>query len=58
MLRLASDEYHYDLNPGTIARIWRAGCIIRASLLVTSWQLSNATLNWSTYYSMKLSKLP
>jgi 6-phosphogluconate dehydrogenase len=33
MLRLASDEYHYDLNPGTIARIWRAGCIIRASLL-------------------------
>jgi 6-phosphogluconate dehydrogenase len=33
MLRLASDEYHYDLDPGTIARIWRAGCIIRASLL-------------------------
>jgi 6-phosphogluconate dehydrogenase len=33
LLRLASDEYHYDLQPGTIARIWRAGCIIRASLL-------------------------
>jgi 6-phosphogluconate dehydrogenase len=33
MLRLASDEYHYDLQPGTIAKIWRAGCIIRASLL-------------------------
>ena len=33
MLRLASDEYQYDLQPGTIAKIWRAGCIIRASLL-------------------------
>jgi len=33
MLRLASGEYQYDLQPGTIAKIWRAGCIIRASLL-------------------------
>jgi 6-phosphogluconate dehydrogenase len=33
MLRLASDEYHYDLQPGAIAKIWWAGCIIRASLL-------------------------
>jgi 6-phosphogluconate dehydrogenase len=33
LLRLASQEYKYDLNPGTIARIWRAGCIIRATLL-------------------------
>jgi 6-phosphogluconate dehydrogenase len=33
LLRLASHEYRYDLNPGTIARIWRAGCIIRATLL-------------------------
>ncbi len=33
MLKLASAEYRYDLNLGEIARIWRAGCIIRASLL-------------------------
>ena len=33
LLRLASEEYHYGLQPGTIARIWRAGCIIRATLL-------------------------
>ena len=32
-LRLASAEYQYDLDPGAIARIWRAGCIIRAKLL-------------------------
>jgi 6-phosphogluconate dehydrogenase len=33
LLRIASDEYKYDLKPADIARIWRAGCIIRASLL-------------------------
>jgi 6-phosphogluconate dehydrogenase len=33
LLRIASDEYKYDLNLGEIARIWRAGCIIRAGLL-------------------------
>jgi 6-phosphogluconate dehydrogenase len=33
MLRMASAEYHYDLKMADIARIWRAGCIIRASLL-------------------------
>jgi 6-phosphogluconate dehydrogenase len=33
LLRMASAEYKYDLQPGNIARIWRAGCIIRASLL-------------------------
>jgi 6-phosphogluconate dehydrogenase len=33
LLRLASDEYKYQLKPGEIARIWRAGCIIRAALL-------------------------
>jgi 6-phosphogluconate dehydrogenase len=33
LLRLASDEYGYGLQPGNIAKIWRAGCIIRASLL-------------------------
>ena len=33
LLRLASKEYGYALEPGEIARIWRAGCIIRARLL-------------------------
>ncbi len=33
LLRIASDEYKYDLQPGRIAQIWRAGCIIRATLL-------------------------
>jgi 6-phosphogluconate dehydrogenase len=33
LLRIASDEYKYNLNMGEIAKIWRAGCIIRANLL-------------------------
>jgi len=33
MLRIASQEYDYALEYGEIARIWRAGCIIRAELL-------------------------
>ncbi|RPJ71452.1 MAG: NADP-dependent phosphogluconate dehydrogenase [Acidobacteria bacterium] len=33
LLRLASAEYGYGLKPAAIARIWRAGCIIRATLL-------------------------
>ena len=33
MLQIASREYDYHLNFGEIAKIWRAGCIIRASLL-------------------------
>jgi 6-phosphogluconate dehydrogenase len=33
LLKLASAEYEYDLRAGDIARIWRAGCIIRAALL-------------------------
>jgi 6-phosphogluconate dehydrogenase len=33
LLRAASAEYDYALNYGEIARIWRAGCIIRARLL-------------------------
>lgn len=32
-LRAASDEYHWDLPYGTIAKIFRAGCIIRARFL-------------------------
>ncbi len=33
LLRMASAEYGYDIDPGEVARIWRAGCIIRAALL-------------------------
>jgi 6-phosphogluconate dehydrogenase len=33
LLKMASDEYKYDLNLTDIAKIWRAGCIIRARLL-------------------------
>jgi len=32
-LRAASDEYQWDLQYGTIAKIFRAGCIIRAGFL-------------------------
>jgi 6-phosphogluconate dehydrogenase len=33
LLRLASQEYGYQLNYAEIARIWRGGCIIRARFL-------------------------
>lgn len=33
LLKMASTEYDYDLDLGELARIWRAGCIIRAALL-------------------------
>jgi 6-phosphogluconate dehydrogenase len=33
MLRMASAEYGYAIEPGRVAKIWRAGCIIRARLL-------------------------
>jgi 6-phosphogluconate dehydrogenase len=33
MLRLASAEYDWGLDSAAIARVWRAGCIIRAGLL-------------------------
>jgi 6-phosphogluconate dehydrogenase len=32
-LRAASDEYDWNLDYGTIAQIWRGGCIIRARFL-------------------------
>ena len=33
LLRLASEEYKYDIDLAEVAKIWRAGCIIRAALL-------------------------
>lgn len=32
-MKMASEEYEWDLNYGEIAKIWRAGCIIRARFL-------------------------
>jgi 6-phosphogluconate dehydrogenase len=46
MMKIASDEYKYDLQMGEIAKVWRAGCIIRASLLsdITNAYRSNPSL--------------
>jgi 6-phosphogluconate dehydrogenase len=33
MLRIGSAEYGYDIDLCSVAKVWRAGCIIRASLL-------------------------
>ena len=33
LLRSGSHEYGYGIDPALVARVWRAGCIIRASLL-------------------------
>jgi 6-phosphogluconate dehydrogenase len=33
MMKLASDEYRWNLHLGEIARIWKGGCIIRAQFL-------------------------
>jgi 6-phosphogluconate dehydrogenase len=48
LLHMASDEYEYDLDLGRIARIWRAGCIIRASLLgdiMSAYRVNQALVN-------------
>ena len=33
LLATASKEYHWDLDLAAIARVWRAGCIIRSAML-------------------------
>ncbi len=33
LIRAASDQYGWSLNPGVIAGLWRAGCIIRSQFL-------------------------
>ncbi|MFD7409741.1 NADP-dependent phosphogluconate dehydrogenase [Streptomyces sp. NPDC059866] len=33
MIRSAADEYGWDIDLAAVARIWRAGCIIRAAFL-------------------------
>jgi 6-phosphogluconate dehydrogenase len=32
-IQAASKEYDWDIDPGAMAKIWRAGCIIRAKFL-------------------------
>jgi len=32
-IKVAAEEYHWDIDVAKVARIWRAGCIIRAKLL-------------------------
>lgn len=46
-LRMASEEYNWDLQYGEIAKIWRAGCIIRARFLqdITNAYDKNPELN-------------
>ncbi|MFB3044530.1 MAG: NADP-dependent phosphogluconate dehydrogenase, partial [Acidimicrobiia bacterium] len=46
LMRAASDEFGWDLDLGTIASIWRAGCIIRADFLedITAAYRANAEL--------------
>jgi 6-phosphogluconate dehydrogenase len=48
LLSIASNEYQYNLQMGAIARIWRAGCIIRAGLLgdiMDAYQCNPALVN-------------
>jgi 6-phosphogluconate dehydrogenase len=33
LIQTASETYGWDIDPGEVAKIWRAGCIIRARLL-------------------------
>ncbi|MDP2994042.1 MAG: NADP-dependent phosphogluconate dehydrogenase [Anaerolineales bacterium] len=48
LLKIASDEYKYDLHLSEIVKIWRAGCIIRADLLgdiMSAYQRDPALVN-------------
>jgi 6-phosphogluconate dehydrogenase len=47
LFEAASDEFGWDLDPGTIASLWRAGCIIRSRFLaeITSAYRSNPDLS-------------
>jgi len=47
LLRAAETQYKWNLSLGTIAKLWRAGCIIRAQFLgnITEAYARNAALN-------------
>jgi 6-phosphogluconate dehydrogenase len=46
LIRAAGDQYGWNLNPGVIAGLWRAGCIIRSQFLgdITSAFRANPSL--------------
>ncbi|GAF39661.1 6-phosphogluconate dehydrogenase [Agrilactobacillus composti DSM 18527 = JCM 14202] len=44
-MRFASEKYQWDLQYGEIAKIWRAGCIIRAQFLQKITDAYNRTPN-------------
>jgi 6-phosphogluconate dehydrogenase len=58
LLRLASQEYQYGMRPGEVAKIWRAGCIIRARCSATSRPPSRATRSCRTCCSTRRSATP
>jgi len=47
LFEAASEEYEWNLDPGTIASVWRAGCIIRSRFLgdITAAYRSNPDLS-------------
>jgi len=66
ILRIASEEYNYDLTMPSIAQIWKGGCIIRSTLLsriqdafTNDPKLSNLILDewFSTQVNKRLSGL-
>ena len=54
-LRTASKEYDWQLPFGEIAKIWRAGCIIRAQFLQKSPMLMKKIRISKTYCLMTIS---
>ena len=38
LLYKASKDYHYELNPADIAKVWRGGCIIRSAFLADMYE--------------------
>lgn len=49
-MRAASEEYNWDLQYGEIAKIFRAGCIIRARFLQKLQMLITKIKILKTYY--------
>ena len=61
LMRQASDEYGWDLDFGSIARIWRGGCIIRSAFLDKIAQAFEqepelANLLFDSYFSSQVNK--
>lgn len=61
LMRTASDHYNWDLDLSEIAKVWRNGCIIRASFLqkITEAYLKNKNLSnlvFDDYFSVQIIK--